>query len=200
MKKVFLFLFIILIASTSFVFAESLDPNEWEDPSNGYGHRDVVINFKLADGDGSTYKDVGFSASSLNMSTGAVTKYENNSLAMSYVLNASSMDLSATTYAYWHVAIEKPYKIQLVVTPKEEATVSGTYVEYIQSSASGDASYASYNRSFPASNTARTFDLVTFTKLGRQMGASIVTINSTITNANFPDNVVCTLTLQVVSV
>lgn len=213
MKKIFVIIFFII--SISSIFASVVNPDDYQwtptkDSSDkivgGSGSKDFTMYFVLAAEDNSTYTDVGFSSTPFNTTTGAVTKYENNSLLMNALFNTKtspvSLDLSCQMYSYWHVAIEKPYKIQLTIKPKKNVSVTGTYTKYTQGS---DSSFTSTSVTIKDGSdnsitSATTFDLVSFSKLGRHLGSSLISIEANATNAYFEDDVVCVLTLSLVSV
>lgn len=213
MKKIFVIIFFII--SISSIFASVVNPDDYQwtptkDSSDkvvgGSGSKDFTMYFVLAAEDNSTYTDVGFSSTPFNTTTGAVTKYENNSLLMNASINATtspvSVDLTGQMYSYWHVAIEKPYKIQLTVEPKKNVSVTGSYTQYTQGTG-GTFTSKTINIQDKSENpitVATTFDLVSFTKLGRHLGSSLISIEANVTNAYFEDDVVCVLTLSLVSV
>lgn len=212
MKKILLFLSIFLVVFS--IHAEGIDMGKYQwtptkDADNkitgGTGSVDFTINFILSSEDNSTYTDVGFSSTPINTNTGAVTKYENNSLLMNAAINSNSpysLDLSCQVYSYWHVAIDKKYSIKLIVEPKENVSVTGSFTKYIQNSSDSSFSDSSVSIADGTGNpikTATTYDLVSFTTLGRHIGGSLISINANATTAYFPDDVVCTLTLAIVS-
>lgn len=213
MKKVLFIILIILLVVSIFASEINVSDYQWtptrdenETITGGSGSRDFIMYFILSSEDNSTYTDVGFSSTPFNTTTGAVTKYENNSLLMNSSINTStfplSIDLTGQMYSYWHVAIEKPYKIQLIVEPKANVSVTGTYTQYTQGS---DSSFSSstviiQNESKNPITSATTFDLVSFSKLGRHLGSSLISIEANTTTAYFADDVVCVLTLSIVSV
>ena len=213
MKKIFVIIFFII--SISSIFASVVNPDDYQwtptkDSSDkivgGSGRKDFTMYFALDAEDNSTYTDVGFSSTPFNTTTGAVIKYENNSLLMNTSFNTKtspvSLDLSCQMYSYWHVAIEKRYKIQLTIEPKENVSVTGTYTQYTQG-ATGSFSSSTVtiqNESKNPITSATTFDLVSFSKLGRHLGSSLISIEANTTTAYFADDVVCVLTLSIVSV
>ena len=213
MKKIFLFLSIFLVVFS--IHAEEIDMSKYQwtptkDADNkiiigGTGSVDFTINFILSSEDNSTYTDVGFSSTPINTNTGAVTKYENNSLLMNATINSNSpysLDLSCQVYSYWHVAIDKKYSIKLIVEPKENVSVTGSFTKFIQNTSDNyftNSSVSILDGSKNPIKTATTYDLVSFTTLGRHIGGSLISINANATTAFFPDDVVCTLTLAIVS-
>ena len=213
MKKLLFIILLILLVVSIFASENNVSDYQWtptkdenETITGGSGSRDFIMYFILSSEDNSTYTDVGFSSTPFNTTTGTVTKYENNSLLMNASINPStsplSVDLTGQIYSYWHVAIEKPYKIQLIVEPKANVSVTGTYTQYTQGS---DSSFSSstvliQNESKNPITSATTFDLVSFSKLGRHLGSSLISIEANVTNAYFEDDVVCVLTLSLVSV
>ena len=212
MKKVFILVFSFFYISLIFASEVNVSDYQWtptrdesETITGGSGSRDFTMYFILSSEDNSTYTDVGFSSTPFNTTTGSVTKYENNSLLMNASINTStsplSIDLTGQMYSYWHVAIEKPYKIQLTVEPKANVSVTGTYTQYTQKpdSSFSSSSVKIENKSKNPITTATTFDLVTFSKLGRHLGSSLISIEANTTTAYFVDDVVCTLTLSIVS-
>ncbi|MDD6881060.1 MAG: hypothetical protein PUE18_05745 [Firmicutes bacterium] len=198
MKKTLIFLSFILVLISAFASEVDSSAYQWNATKDsdgkitgGSGTREFNMYFSLSAGDNSTYTDVGFSSTPLNTTTGAVTKYENNSLVMNASINTSSspysIDLKCQTYLYWHVAIEGQYKIQLTVEPKDNVSVTFTNnSEVIQES---DKPITS----------SKAFDIVSFSKLGRHLGSSLISIEANTNTASFPDDVVCVLTLSLVS-
>lgn len=213
MKRILLIVFFIISIVSVFASEVNVEDYQWtptRDSDNkitgGNGSRSFIINFILSAEDNSTYTDVGFSSTPLNTTTGAVTKYENNSLLMNASINATtspvSVDLTGQMYSYWHVAIEKPYKIQLTVEPKKNVSVTGSYTQYTQGTG-GTFTSKTINIQDKSKNpitSATTFDLVSFKKLGRHLGSSLISIKANTTTAYFADDVVCVLTLSIVSV
>ena len=212
MKKLLFIILLILLVVSIFASENNVSDYQWtptkdenETITGGSGSRDFIMYFILSSEDNSTYTDVGFSSTPINTNTGAVTKYENNSLLMTAIINSNSpysLDLSCQVYSYWHVAIDKKYSIKLIVEPKENVSVTGSFTKFIQNTSDNYFTNSSVSILDGAKNpikTATTYDLVSFTTLGRHIGGSLISINANATTAYFPDDIVCTLTLAIVS-
>ena len=191
MKKVSLFLMIILIPSI-LLFAEegSELSNQW-DKNSKTGSSSFEVYFDLTDDNTSDlYCDMGFSKTPL--SNGNTTPYDGNSIQATWksivtTADVTSVNLTASTYAYWHVVVPSKYKISLKVTPSSEnVSVKCSYYPY------SDGEKAAS----PTDNTQKDPDpIVSFSKLGRFMGSTEITIDASLKEYSFVDDVFCTLTL-----
>lgn len=191
MKKVSLFLMIILIPSI-LLFAEegSELSNQW-DKNSKTGSSSFEVYFDLTDDNTSDlYCDMGFSKTPL--SNGNTTPYDGNSIQATWksivtTADVTSVNLTASTYAYWHVVVPSKYKISLKVTPSSEnVSVKCSYYPY------SDGKKAAS----PTDNTKKNPDpIVSFSKAGRFMGSTEITIDASLKEYSFVDDVFCTLTL-----
>ena len=191
MKKVSLFLMIIFIPSI-LLFAEegSELSNQW-DKNSKTGSSSFEVYFDLTDDNTSDlYCDMGFSKTPL--SNGNTTPYDGNSIQATWksietTAGVTSVNLTASTYAYWHVVVPSKYKISLKATPSSEK-VSVTWSYYPYSDGKKAAS--------PTDNTQKDPDpIVSFSKAGRFMGSTEITIDAALKEYSFVDDVFCTLTL-----
>ena len=191
MKKVSLFLMIIFIPSI-LLFAEegSELSNQW-DKNSKTGSSSFEVYFDLTDDNTSDlYCDMGFSKTPL--SNGNTTPYDGNSIQATWksietIADVTSVNLTASTYAYWHVVVPSKYKISLKVTPSSEnVSVKCSYYPY------SDGKKAAS----PTDNTQKDPDpIVSFSKAGRFMGSTEITIDAALKEYSFVDDVFCTLTL-----
>ena len=191
MKKISLFLMIILIPSI-LLFAEegSELSNQW-DKNSKTGSSSFEVYFDLTDDNTSDlYCDMGFSKTPL--SNGNTTPYDGNSIQATWksiktTAGVTSVNLTASTYAYWHVVVPSKYKISLKVTPSSEnVSVKCSYYPY------SDGKKAAS----PTDNTQKDPDpIVSFSKAGRFMGSTEITIDAALKEYSFVDDVFCTLTL-----
>ena len=191
MKKVSLFLMIIFIPSI-LLFAEegSELSNQW-DKNSKTGSSSFEVYFDLTDDNTSDlYCDMGFSKTPL--SNGNTTPYDGNSIQATWksietIADVTSVNLTASTYAYWHVVVPSKYKISLKVTPSSEnVSVKCSYYPY------SDGEKAAS----PTDNTQKDPDpIVSFSKAGRFMGSTEITIDAALKEYSFVDDVFCTLTL-----
>lgn len=191
MKKISLFLMIILIPSI-LLFAEegSELSNQW-DKNSKTGSSSFEVYFDLTDDNTSDlYCDMGFSKTPL--SNGNTTPYDGNSIQATWksietIADVTSVNLTASTYAYWHVVVPSKYKISLKVTPSSEnVSVKCSYYPYSDGKKAASAT----------DNTKENPDpIVSFSKAGRFMGSTEITIDASLEEYSFVDDVFCTLTL-----
>ena len=191
MKKVSLFLMIIFIPSI-LLFAEegSELSNQW-DKNSKTGSSSFEVYFDLTDDNTSDlYCDMGFSKTPL--SNGNTTPYDGNSIQATWksietIADVTSVNLTASTYAYWHVVVPSKYKISLKVTPSSEnVSVKCSYYPYSDGKKAASAT----------DNTKENPDpIVSFSKAGRFMGSTEITIDASLEEYSFVDDVFCTLTL-----
>lgn len=191
MKKISLFLMIMLIPSI-LLFAEegSELSNQW-DKNSKTGSSSFEVYFDLTDDNTSDlYCDMGFSKTPL--SNGNTTSYDGNFIQATWksiktTADVTSVNLTASTFAYWHVVVPSKYKISLKVTPSsEKVSVKWSYYPY------SDGKKAAS----PTDNTQKDPDpIVSFSKAGRFMGSTEITIDAALKEYSFVDDVFCTLTL-----
>ena len=193
MKKIIIMAFIILLFPSIFLFAETESgetPNQWN-KNNKTGSSSFEVYFDLTDDNTSDlYCDMGFSKTPL--SNGNTTPYDGNSIQATWksivtTADVTSVNLTASTYAYWHVVVPSKYKISLKVTPSSEnVSVKCSYYPY------SDGKKAAS----PTDNTKKNPDpIVSFSKAGRFMGSTEITIDASLKEYSFVDDVFCTLTL-----
>ena len=182
---------IILIPSI-LLFAEegSELSNQW-DKNSKTGSSSFEVYFDLTDDNTSDlYCDMGFSKTPL--SNGNTTPYDGNSIQATWksietIADVTSVNLTASTYAYWHVVVPSKYKISLKVTPSSEnVSVKCSYYPYSDGKKAASAT----------DNTKANPDpIVSFSKAGRFMGSTEITIDASLEEYSFVDDVFCTLTL-----
>ena len=182
---------IILIPSI-LLFAEegSELSNQW-DKNSKTGSSSFEVYFDLTDDNTSDlYCDMGFSKTPL--SNGNTTPYDGNSIQATWksietIADVTSVNLTASTYAYWHVVVPSKYKISLKVTPSSEnVSVKCSYYPYSDGKKAASAT----------DNTKENPDpIVSFSKAGRFMGSTEITIDASLEEYSFVDDVFCTLTL-----
>ena len=182
---------IILIPSI-LLFAEegSELSNQW-DKNSKTGSSSFEVYFDLTDDNTSDlYCDMGFSKTPL--SNGSTTPYDGNSIQATWksietIADVTSVNLTASTYAYWHVVVPSKYKISLKVTPSSEnVSVKCSYYPYADGKKAASAT----------DNTKENPDpIVSFSKAGRFMGSTEITIDASLEEYSFVDDVFCTLTL-----
>lgn len=195
MKKIIIMVFIILLFPSIFLFAETESgkmPNQW-DKTNKSGSESFKVYFNLNDTNTSDlYSNIGFSKTPF--SNGNTTSYDGNTLQASWKGiqtsgGETSVSLSATTYAYWHVVVPGKYKISLKVTPSsDKVAVKCSFFAY-----EDDNKGSSSDNDYSASET--TIPIAVFSKAGRFYGSTEITIDAKLKEYAFVDDVFCTLTL-----
>ena len=198
MKRIVLFMMVASI----FIFnlfseREILNSYDWEYTGSGAGvvdgsggkERNFLIYFNLADTDrNDLYCKIGFSQ--IPFIKGSDIKgYDGNNLQMTWKDWGASetVTLTASTYAYWHVVVEGAHTLSLELTPSTDASVVCKYNQFTDETK---------GESKTLNATAETKDtLVSFTKIGRHYGSTLVEIEATVNTFNFTDDVLCTMTL-----
>ena len=195
MKKIIIMAFIILLFPSIFLFAETESgetPNQW-DKNQKTGSESFTVYFDLNDTDTSDlYSNIGFSKTPF--SNGNITSYDGNTLQASWKGmqtsgGETSVSLSATTYAYWHVVVTGNYKISLKKTPSsDKVAVKCSFFAY-EDDNKGSLSGNDYRTS------ETTIPIAVFSKAGRFYGSTEITIDAKLKEYAFVDDVFCTLTL-----
>lgn len=199
MKKFFLIvlmLFIILPLCFSEDNTFDYHDYDWNYTGSGAGviggdgrSRSFLVYFNLADTERSDlYCKIGFSQ--LPFIKGSDIKgYDGNNLQMTWTRwNADkTVTLKASTYAYWHVVVEGNHTLSLKLTPSTGASVKCSYNQY-----SDDTKGSSFELD---SSEAAKGKLVTFTKIGRHYGSTLIDIEATVNTFSYTNDVLCTMTL-----
>ena len=195
MKKIIIMAFIILLFPSIFLFAETESgetPNQW-DKNKKTGSESFTVYFDLNDTDTSDlYSNIGFSKTPF--SNGNITSYDGNTLQASWKGiqtsgGETSVSLSATTYAYWHVVVPGNYKISLKKTPSsDKVAVKCSFYAYEDDKKKALLSVNDYSAS-------ETIPIAVFSKAGRYYGSTEITIDAELKEYAFVDDIFCTLTL-----
>ena len=194
MKKFFLIvlmLFIILPLCFSEDNTFDYHDYDWNYTGSGAGviggdgrSRSFLVYFNLADTERSDlYCKIGFSQ--LPFIKGSDIKgYDGNNLQMTWTRwNADkTVTLKASTYAYWHVVVEGTHNLRLKLTPSTGANVKCSYTQYS-------------NEEKDSSGELDPDILVTFTKIGRHYGSTLIDIEATVNTFFYTNDVLCTMTL-----
>ena len=196
MKKIIL-IFIMLLSVLIPCFAEGVtNVYDWKYNGSGAGvidgdgkNRNFLVYFNLADTEKSDlYCNIGFSQ--LPFIKGSDIKgYDGNNLQMTWDDwgTGETVTLTASTYAYWHVVVEGAHTLSLKLTPSTGASVVCTYNQFTDETK---------GESKELDSTAKTKNtLVSFTKIGRHYGSTLVEIKATVNTFNFTNDVLCTMTM-----
>lgn len=199
MKKVVLFLLIIIIPSI-FLFASEEEssgtPDQWN-KNTKTGLSNFKVYFNLGDSNTSDlYSEIGFSKTPL--SNGNITSYDGNAIQATWKSivttdGVTKVNLTASTYAYWHVVVASAQKIRLNITPSSvKVAVKCTFASYEDGTKSKTKTIDSTTVE-PEEDDYDT--IVSFSSPGRFMGSTEITIDAVLKEYSFADNVFCTLTM-----
>ena len=196
MKKIIL-IFLMLLIMLPPCFSEGVTNGyDWKYNGSGAGvidgdgkNRNFLVYFNLADTEKSDlYCNIGFSQ--LPFIKGSDIKgYDGNNLQMTWDDwgTGETVTLTASTYAYWHVVVEGAHTLSLKLTPSTGASVVCTYNQFTDETK---------GESKELDSTAKTKNtLVSFTKIGRHYGSTLVEIKATVNTFNFTNDVLCTMTM-----
>ena len=196
MKKIILIVLLLLIMLPP-CFSEGVTNGyDWKYNGSGAGvidgdgkNRNFLVYFNLADTEKSDlYCNIGFSQ--LPFIKGSDIKgYDGNNLQMTWDDwgTGETVTLTASTYAYWHVVVEGAHTLSLKLTPSTGASVVCTYNQFTDETK---------GESKELDSTAKTKNtLVSFTKIGRHYGSTLVEIKATVNTFNFTNDVLCTMTM-----
>ena len=196
MKKIIL-IFLMLLIMLPPCFSEGVtNVYDWKYNGSGAGvidgdgkNRNFLVYFNLADTEKSDlYCNIGFSQ--LPFIKGSDIKgYDGNNLQMTWDDwgTGETVTLTASTYAYWHVVVEGAHTLSLKLTPSTGASVVCTYNQFTDETK---------GESKELDSTAKTKNtLVSFTKIGRHYGSTLVEIKATVNTFNFTNDVLCTMTM-----
>lgn len=199
MKKNIVLFFILLIMPSILLFAAeegSSMPNQWDKDSKT-GSSEFKVYFNLGDTNTSDlYCDIGFSRTPI--SNGSITAYDGNTIQAAWnrietTSGVTSVNLTASTYAYWHVVVGSAQKIRLDITPSSKiVAVKCTFSSY------EDGTKSSSIKTIDSTVKSEEPDyktVVSFTTPGRFMGSTELTIEAVLKEYAFTDDVFCTLTM-----
>ena len=196
MKKIILIVLMLLIMLPPCFSEDVTNVYDWKYNGSGAGvidgdgkNRNFLVYFNLADTEKSDlYCNIGFSQ--LPFIKGSDIKgYDGNNLQMTWDDwgTGETVTLTASTYAYWHVVVEGAHTLSLKLTPSTGASVVCTYNQFTDETK---------GESKELDSTAKTKNtLVSFTKIGRHYGSTLVEIKATVNTFNFTNDVLCTMTM-----
>lgn len=187
MKKLYLLIFILQI--TTLLFATN---NQW-DKDQRKGNESFFVVFDLTDTDHSDlYSDIGFSRTPL--SAGSYTTHEGGTLTMTFnsintTVSPVVVNMSASTYAYWHMVVGRGTKIYLRISPKSGASVGCSFYGYTNENKKAEETITG----LVSSETE--IEMVEISELGRCLGSTEIKIEAELTNYYYTDDIICDLTL-----
>lgn len=198
MKRAVLFLLIIIIPSI-FLFASEEEssgtPDQWN-KNTKTGLSNFKVYFNLGDSNTSDlYSEIGFSKTPL--SNGNITPYDGNTIQATWKSivtkdGVTSVNLTASTYAYWHVVVASAQIIRLEIAPSsEKVAVKCTFASYEDGTKSKTKTIDSTVE--PKEDGYDT--IVSFSSPGRFMGSTEIMIDAVLNEYAFTDDVFCTLTM-----